>query len=322
MKHINIIANNIVYLCNYIVAELKKIDATSNIGEIVFNCISSYKNSIGLEKFYLCKPDKEWNISFCVGLCFWERPNVVKIKFKNKSNGDSLDFQANVENTLLFVDQPLLSYIEGIEYRGYYHNYLYIDQFTKRAPIRHKRLYFTDIAYKNIGNMIDISRDNFLDFYNKLAEAEKKNVKIINIDTDEFYTQNSCFDINGIILDRKIHAENTTCVLVPNCITHKKIDDWILNNDVIVVNNDEEIPSLNKCIWIKQILEFIESYYSYDYANPGYYNSIIDLIMDHKLSGGLVYDCLFDVTTEDILKKRGLLNKIKLIKHNYKFWHS
>ena len=43
--------------------------------------------------------------------------------------------------------------------------------------------------------------------------------------------------------------------------------------------------------------------------------------MDHKLSGKLVYDCLFKVTTEDILKKRGLLNKIKSIKHNFKFLH-
>ena len=69
----------------------------------------------------------------------------------------------------------------------------------------------------------------------------------------------------------------------------------------------------------KMMLKFIESSFLEDYTNPGYYNSIIDLIMDHKLSGEFVSECLLNITTEENLKRRRLLDKIKSLSSNYIF---
>lgn len=316
MKHINIIANNIGFLCSCIIAELNKIDATSNIREFVFNCISSYKKYIGLEKFYISKHDEEWNRSFYVELSFVERPNVIKILFENNEREGKPNFQAIVENTLLFVDQPLSYYIKGIAFCGFSHNYLYVDQFTKMAPIRPKQLSYPQIVYGNHKNMIDVSRESILSFYENISEVEQNNIKIINIDAGEFYAKEPYFDINRII---EIYAPNTTCVIVPHCISRKTIDKLTLNSDAIIVNNVKGIPEVTKSLWIKMMLKFIESSFLEDYTNPGYYNSIIDLIMDHKLSGEFVSECLLNITTEENLKRRRLLDKIKSLSSNYIF---
>lgn len=311
MRNINIIANNVVLLSEHIIETLRNAENTSNFKDIVSNCIGHNKCCMGLEKYYVFSLNNEWHKSFFVELSFIGRTNVITLKFSNTAYSPNFIYKANVEKYLIIVTRPLYSYIDGIIYCGFEHNYLYINQFSRQIPIRPKNIVVNELLYGKQDDYNRIECSDFISFYERLNNIEKKQINVINVDLYDLDDYDSRFvdyirrcTING----------NITCIIKPDTLTRTITDRWGLTDKTKISNKHEHLSTLTKEQWLKKSLSTIENYYLYNYTGNDCYNTIINFIIDYGLSGNVVYNLILEVISFDSIKKHRLENKLENIK--------
>lgn len=302
MKNINIIANNVVLLSEHIIEKLKCVEDLVNFKNVISDIITNHKSYIGLEKYYLYSPNNEWQNTFYMELTFYGRSNVITLKFSNTAYPSDFRYKASVEKYVIIVTQPLYSYIEGIIYCGNEPNYLYIDQFSNRLPIRPRKIVINDVIYGNQDRYGRIECSDFISFYERLNDVEKKQIVAIDVDLSELN------DGGSIYVDyvrRMIVKGNITCVIKPNTLARVAIDKLRLNDRVKVISRHDKLFTLTKEQWIRKTLSAIENYYYNNYTGNDCYNSIINVIIDYELSGAVISKLILEVfDTESIMQHR------------------
>lgn len=311
MKNINIIANNVVLLSEHIIETLKDVEKTSNFKNVISDCIIYHKDCAGIEKYYLYSPNNEWLKIFYLELTFHGRDNVIIVKFANTTYSPEFKYKASLEKYIIIVNKPLYSYIDGIIYCGIEHNFLYIDQFSNREPVRPKKIVINDLLYGKQDGYNRIECSDFISFYERLNNIEKNQIGVVDVDLYDMDDWDSRF---VDYVRRSIINGNISCLIKPNALTRTIIDKWGLSDKVIITGKHEKLSTLTKEQWLKKALSIIESYYLYNYTGNDCYNSIINFIIDHEVPGNVVYNLILEVISSESIKKHRLDCRLENIK--------
>lgn len=305
-------------LCGEILHVINDRKDTDDFTDLVKDCVNKNKELVGLERY---------NISINSGMS----PNGFSVTFYFKVLQDSLTvgfhdansigtYSAHLCNNHIVVTQPSSLFTKDLMFCSPYNKILYVDYFTTWVPIDDEDRVLS-VAELQDRKRLDFDlekKNNFFSFYERLIEQEKKNLLIINVDSQQQYDA-----VLGLICKEYVSA-----VVTGDAETYVSLKSQ-LPTETVVYKQDERIRPLAKRQWFARAVRQIDNNVSLELGKQllwawGYYRKVqkhesfvafnkwvVNLAKYHQIPYSMVYDVCCCDDYREYYDIEALLNEIR-----------
>lgn len=299
----NIIAYNISLISNEIISVLNALRPTEDIGYAIRQCINNNKHLVGLDDYYINHSSKDWNISIDIDFYFNLFPERINIIFNNKGYySEQFCYKAEITTPLLIISEPTPFTIDGLLYVSKYHHFLYLGQFTKKAPYAEveRVISISEIINGYRKGLLEQSKNNFITFFERISSDEKQNLKILNLNRDDSEYPDS---ENLYYIKEYLDKYDISCIVADNNEIITSIRKY-LPEELIFYTHDMSIPLLkNKEMWLTRAVDKVQKYFSFVRDRSELPFCIFLLMREYHIPKRIMRDICLDIFDDRDVKE-------------------
>ena len=285
MNVANLIAFSILSVSEEIIMVLNSLPIHDNPREAICRILKECRSTYNIGGYYICV-GKENKPVITVELDFTYYSDRIILKFHDKDDSRK-NYTASLCGFSIVVSKPIGKlFVEGIDYCDNHHRILYVDSFSKRAPLlKTDYLLTTDYIEKKGNDAIKIHEKKRFFEFKEMLEGNN-DIRILNLNFDDL---REGYDEGEYWLNDMIEKQSISCVCCPS--EHKQIITSIVPTNILVIGQDDNPPKLGMNDWLNRVLLMFERNYMY---RENEWNelavSIRRFMIDYNISNNVIRD--------------------------------